>query len=367
MKHLIINRQYTLSNDPTQLGQLDHSNQHPYIVNRYKDNHKNISIPNCILSSDDTEYLIILTETLLHHTTFNTKQATINAMPQHADKITDADECPICYDQLHKPVLLKCCGNLLCLSCILKCGNDTMQLACPICRRELNEINHVITDMVNNGNDVVLTSKQLWLQRIDKLTNKTSVCIVTNSNKCLDFTNYYKYITNLARVTYHDIATSSQPIPSAQVVIVLNAVSASTKTTICQQMNQDRSHVFFFHSDIKQEEMSSFDQLVYDIDDYKKAIGYQSTIPDHDSQLTARILNDIFGSNHGEVEGDGDSSSDSVDSDEGVLQTDYDFLHFAWERRPGEPLLGGFIRAVQDRTFDLTGDLNDLATWINDE
>ena len=52
------------------------------------------------------------------------------------ERVAGADEmCPICYDDLERPLMTPCCSRSFCPSCILRCL--TKQPSCPMCREAL--------------------------------------------------------------------------------------------------------------------------------------------------------------------------------------------------------------------------------------
>jgi hypothetical protein len=70
------------------------------------------------------------------------------------ERVAAADEmCPICYDELDKPLMTPCCSRSFCPSCILRCL--TKQANCPMCRAALKAASLIQVVAADETNQIV--------------------------------------------------------------------------------------------------------------------------------------------------------------------------------------------------------------------
>lgn len=61
----------------------------------------------------------------------------------------NCENCPICLDQFNTPVASKCCSNIFCMECLLKCMKN--KSICPFCRAHIKPSDlHVINNNIKN-------------------------------------------------------------------------------------------------------------------------------------------------------------------------------------------------------------------------
>ena len=101
------------------------------------------------------------------------------------------ESCPICLDELNKPVLTPCCSQLFCLECVLKGGNN-----CPMCREKIDFKNINIIDDNNSKSKLDDDKKEnnhILRKKIDNL-----ITILTQKKgKFLLFSNYDQTFDNI--------------------------------------------------------------------------------------------------------------------------------------------------------------------------
>jgi hypothetical protein len=92
------------------------------------------------------------------------------------------ESCIICSKNLHKPMLLTCCQNIICSECILTWLNTKPN--CPLCRSNLTNENLVL---IEEKNDTIKKYKNI------KKTKPQIICDLIESNKkgkFIIFSNY---------------------------------------------------------------------------------------------------------------------------------------------------------------------------------
>ena len=116
------------------------------------------------------------------------------------------DDCPICFENSNKPVIVSCCNNMVCLKCLVKVKNF-----CPFCKIQITTDKMNILD--NSIKNVVKKDK-----KEDKLKNKIENLInLIKSNmkgKYLVFSSYDETFNDIIKefdknkVTYSTILGS---------------------------------------------------------------------------------------------------------------------------------------------------------------
>jgi hypothetical protein len=120
----------------------------------------------------------------------------IECITQRVESVKDTN-CPICYDDMNKPIMVNCCNNIFCYECITKCK------ICPFCRADI-EVITFITDKVFEK----LRSK------IDNLID-----IINKKNgKFLIFSNYDKTF-NMIKKALDDCQISNSMLIGSNLVI----------------------------------------------------------------------------------------------------------------------------------------------------
>ena len=118
-------------------------------------------------------------------------------------KYFNKNECPICFDILKSPILTKCCNNLFCLECILRCVN------CPYCRTEIKiDKCTFINDNVDKVNKKLCTKAENLITLIKKNPN----------GKFLIFSEFEKTFDNLNEILYDNNISFNKLVGSGIVI-----------------------------------------------------------------------------------------------------------------------------------------------------
>jgi hypothetical protein len=113
------------------------------------------------------------------------------------------DNCPICFENDNKPVIVSCCNNIVCLKCIVNVKN-----VCPFCRT------NITTNMMNvldntYKNNVKKEEKESKLK--DKIVNLIEIIKGNKKGKFLVFSAYDETFNDIikefikANITYSTI------------------------------------------------------------------------------------------------------------------------------------------------------------------
>ncbi len=61
------------------------------------------------------------------------------------NRIEESTDCPICFESIKCPLVTKCCYNVFCLNCFIKCDLEKPN-SCPCCRKVINIESHCIIE-----------------------------------------------------------------------------------------------------------------------------------------------------------------------------------------------------------------------------
>ena len=114
------------------------------------------------------------------------------------------DDCTICYSEIDKPVLLSCCQNVFCGSCIMK-WMETKK-TCPMCRASLNVKEIVYIDIGGSLDNEKEKEKEKKVETKAKTKQQTVLDIVSqekdekgNRKKYLIFSMYDESFSTIRR------------------------------------------------------------------------------------------------------------------------------------------------------------------------
>lgn len=121
-------------------------------------------------------------------------------------KLLNKNECPICFDILKSPILTKCCNNLFCLECIIRCTN------CPLCRTEIK-----IEKCTYINDNKTINSKSLC----SKAENLITLIKKKPNGKFLVFSEFEKTFDNLNDILNENNISFNRLVGSG---IVINSI-----------------------------------------------------------------------------------------------------------------------------------------------
>ena len=70
------------------------------------------------------------------------------------NRLRNIDDCPVCICDIENKIVLNCCKNVICFSCIIT--SLLSRVNCPICRKEIN----VKDDLILISDDIIIEEKE---------------------------------------------------------------------------------------------------------------------------------------------------------------------------------------------------------------
>lgn len=108
-------------------------------------------------------------------------EKTINELKDKYNNLLE-DDCTICYNNINNPILIPCCQNLFCGTCIMK-WLDTNK-SCPMCRSSINVKELIYIKKENDENDDKKEEKKEEKREDKKITKQDKVLeLVSNGLK----------------------------------------------------------------------------------------------------------------------------------------------------------------------------------------
>ena len=158
--------------------------------------------------------------------------------------------CPICFDEIEKPVNMKCCQNLICFSCIMKSLNISKN--CPFCRKK-----------VKNSHDFLVIDENKVIEGKDETNSKSNVIeSIIKDMKELDdfrllifsehdnsFNNIYEFLDS-SELSYGKLIGNSEHVQSILddyktgkiKILILNAKHYGSGINL-----EMTTHIIFYH------------------------------------------------------------------------------------------------------------------------
>ena len=160
--------------------------------------------------------------------------------------------CPICFDEIEKPVNMKCCQNLICFSCIMKSLNISKN--CPFCRKKVKNTNDFLVIDDKNENvqieDESCNSKSNIIETIIKDMNQIEdFRLLIFSEHDNSFDSIYDFL-NQNNLKYGKLVGNSDCVQG----IINDYISGKIKILILNAKNygsginlEVTTHIIFYH------------------------------------------------------------------------------------------------------------------------